>query len=715
MSQQSSKTAAQIAHVLFVDMVGFSRASLNEQARLLEKLNTIVAATPAFADARARRAVQPLPSGDGMALIFYDDVTAPARCAVQIARALASGTGSDIAVRMGVHSGLVQRQMDIAGGENLVGEGLNTAQRVMDFGDEGHILLSAQYAGWLQQFDDWAPFVHPLGEGVAKHGLHLIVFGLRGDDFGRADPPIRLSSPTPVAVIPQPAKVAAASTPVPESRAGVVVGGAPPTGPRVVLLYKRNALPDENVLSFVEERLRAEGFDVFVDRHHKIGIQWARESEERIREADAVVAIVSPRALQSEMLEYEIEMAHDQASRSGKPLILPVSIGLDNGVEGPVASIIGPLTHFYWGGPDDDHRLLAELTSAIREPLRPRMVEVRLEPVGGAVPPESPFYVERACDPELAAALEARETILLIKGPRQVGKTSLQARGAKRARDNGWRVGVTDFQKLNTAQMASEDTFYKLLSATLARQMKFTYDFAGEWDDLFGANLNMENFLRELLDASDEPLVWCMDEVDKLFSAPFASDFFGLVRSWHNSRSTEPGGPWDKLTVIIAYATEAHLFIQDLNQSPFNVGRRLDLEDFNLQQTVDLNGRYGGPLTSYADAEALHALIGGQPYLTRRALDALATGKADFAGLLTEADRDDGPFSEHLKRIFVSVSRLPAVVTFTRAVLSGTATPGSDQESYYRLLAAGVIRQDRDGSIRFRCDLYRRYLAAHLG
>jgi hypothetical protein len=91
---------------------------------------------------------------------------------------------------------------------------------------------------------------------------------------------------------------------------------------------------------------------------------------------------------------------------------------------------------------------------------------------------------------------------------------------------------MTDFQKLNSSQMASEELFYKLLAATPARQLKFKCDFEEDWDPIFGANLNMESFLRELLDAADEPIVWFMDEVDKLFLAPFASDFFGLARCW---------------------------------------------------------------------------------------------------------------------------------------------------------------------------------------
>lgn len=108
-------------------------------------------------------------------------------------------------------------------------------------------------------------------------------------------------------------------------------------------------------------------------------------------------------------------------------------------------------------------------------------------------------------------ALSDQESIILIKGPRQIGKTSLQAQGVQKVKALGWRHALTDFQKLNSAQMASDDIFYKLLSATLARQFKFKYDFGSEWLDLFRPNLNMENFLRELLDAADEPLVWFIE------------------------------------------------------------------------------------------------------------------------------------------------------------------------------------------------------------
>ena len=676
---------ARITHLLFLDIVGYSRNTTSAQARLLESLNAAVNQAPAYAAAKAGNSVQPIPTSDGMALDFTNDVMAPAQCAVEISRALKT---ADLKLRMGIHSGLVKPQVDITGRVNLVGEGINTAQRVMDMGDAGHILLSAQYAAWLNQFDEWSPLIHLIGEGTAKHNQILSLYSLHGHNFGLSSLPSKLNNTGG-----KDSKLLTQNTDGSKS---------------VALLYKPNLEPDANILKTLEERLRSLGHDVFVDNQRKISSAWAKAVEDPIRRSDAVIAIVSPESLRSEMLEYEVETAHDQFLRTGKPVLLPVRIGSDDHLEGAVASILKPLHYFTWKGPEDNERLVAELLSAITEPLKQRVEDVKLEPVGGAVPPESSFYVRRTCDGEFLQALDAQESILLVKGARQIGKTSLLGQGAKRSRETGRRVAVTDFQKFNAMQMTSDEKFYRLLAATLARQLKFTYDFALNWDEIFGANLNMENFLRELIDSAVEPLVWYMDEVDKLFTAPFASDFFGLVRSWHNSRSTEPAGPWGKLTVVIAYATEAHLFIQDLNQSPFNVGRRLNLEDFNLQQTLDLNGRYGAPLSSYGEIETLHSLIGGQPFLTRSALNSLATGQETLTTLLLNADSNEGPFNDHLKRILISVSLLPEVSEYVVSALAGSALPHSD--AYYRLLSAGIVRQNSAGKVVFRCELYRLYL-----
>lgn len=658
--------SAEIAHVLFLDIAEYSKETTASQSRLVAELNRIVSESAAFQTASQNGQVMTLPTGDGMAIIFSGDLAAPARCALELTELL--GT---MRVRMGLHSGPVQRNQDITGRDNVAGEGINMAQRVMDATKVGSISISESYGNWLRELDDWKDRIGPARSITAKHGVQLTVHSL--------------------------------------SNTGEAAAG-PTDGTSVVVLYKRKAQPDETILASIEQHLAARGLCVFIDRHLKIGVEWAKAIEKQIRASDWVIAIVSDSALGSEMLEYELEVAADEHRKRGKPFILPVRIGDDRPLEGPVGSIVNPLQFTVWKTPDDDNHILSAIIATIEQPPAPH-TDVVLEPVGGAVPPDSPFYVERPTDTEFIGALAKNESILLVKGPRQMGKTSLIGRGARYARSQTWRIAMTDFQKLSSTPLASDERFYMLLARMLAKSLQFEYDFEGEWIDVFGANMNLDNFIRALIDSSDVPLVWFMDEADKLFGAAFASDFFGLVRSWHNSRATEPDGPWSRFTVVLGYATEAHLFIQDLNQSPFNVGRQLDLQDFDAAAVSELNRRYESPLNATQIGQ-LMALIGGQPFLVRRALDVVARQTMSFDELLATADRDDGAFGDHLKRILLSVTQIPGVLDALRASLQSPNL--GDTDGYHRLLAAGIVRQNSDRTIQLRCELYRHYMQQHL-
>ncbi|MGV3617698.1 MAG: AAA-like domain-containing protein [Fimbriimonas sp.] len=479
----------------------------------------------------------------------------------------------------------------------------------------------------------------------------------------------------------------------------------------VVLLYKRHAKPDDHVLDFLEKSLAAAGYQVFVDRHLKIGVEWARAIEGAIREAEAVIPILSDAATGSEMLEYELETAADGFRKTGRPRILPVRVGTDSRLEGPLGNYVNEFQYAFWCGPEDDESLLAQIREALDEP-QPRK-PLPIEPTGGAVAPNSRFYTWRETDAEFDAALRANESIVLVKGPRQVGKTSLIGRGALLVEELGWRQASTDFQTLSASQFADEAQFTRLLAALLARQTGFAYDFENEWLDIFGPGVNLDHFLRALLESSDQPFVWFMDEADRIFGSPFASDFFGLVRSWHNARARDPRGPWSRFTVVIGYATEARLFIQDLNQSPFNVGRQIPLRNFTVEQVEDLNRKYGEPITRRSDLSALHFLVAGQPFLTRRALELLATGKLTFSTLMETADADDGPFGDHLKRTLIAVSHVPSVLASVRSSLA--MLPLSSRDGVDRLIAAGVLKELPDGEVDLACDLYARYLSRHVG
>jgi AAA-like domain len=306
-----------------------------------------------------------------------------------------------------------------------------------------------------------------------------------------------------------------------------------------------------------------------------------------------------------------------------------------------------------------------------------------------------------------------RDSILLLKGARQMGKTSLLSRALEQARGSGFRVAVTDFQKLNSAHLSSPRELFTALGSMIALQLDLDVFPPDVWREHLGPNDNFERYLRrEVLAKSPAPLVWAMDEVDRLFTCPFASEVFGLFRSWHNARALEPSGPWRNLTLAIVYATEAHLFITDMNQSPFNVGTRLALEDFTFEQVADLNQRYGSPLPSDAAVARFFRLIGGQPYLTRRGLREMADHQLDIAVIENMADRDEGPFGDHLRRILVSLTQKPELSEAVRTVFRGR--PCTDQNVFYRLRSAGILVGETAREARPRCQLYANYLERHL-
>jgi adenylate cyclase len=180
----------EIAHVLFIDIVGYSKLLINEQHDLLQELNQIVRTTEAFRAAEAVDKLIRLPTGDGMALAFATTPDAPVECALEISKALKSRP--ELRVRMGIHSGPVSGLVDVNDRSNIAGAGINMAQRVMDCGDAGHILLSRHIAEDLEQYRQWQPHLHDLGECEVKHGVHVHVVNLYTEELGNQEVPEKL-------------------------------------------------------------------------------------------------------------------------------------------------------------------------------------------------------------------------------------------------------------------------------------------------------------------------------------------------------------------------------------------------------------------------------------------------------------------------------------------------------------------------------------------
>src|SRR6266705_2390466 len=181
-----------IAHVLFLDIVGYSKLSVNEQHARVEELNEVVRLSEQFRKAEAAGRLLKIPTGDGMALVFYKSPEEPAQCAVEISRALKGN--ARLQVRMGIHSGPISGVVDVNERTNVAGAGINMAQRVMDCGDSGHILLSRHVAEDLAEYERWRPFLHDIGTFELKHGVTVSGSNFSSDEVGYLQLPTKLQA-----------------------------------------------------------------------------------------------------------------------------------------------------------------------------------------------------------------------------------------------------------------------------------------------------------------------------------------------------------------------------------------------------------------------------------------------------------------------------------------------------------------------------------------
>jgi class 3 adenylate cyclase/DNA-binding SARP family transcriptional activator len=667
--------------------------------------------------------------GDGFCAAFS---TAPEALAAALAaqRALQAEpweTTGPLRVRMALHTGVAREREG-----DYLGPTLNRVARLLKAGHGGQILLS-------QSSYDLARDLLPEGTGLLDLGEHHLkdlirperVFQAVHPELPAAFPALRskgaderqdvsrerpAAGPQPSDSSPSGASDARRPAPARETQSASAGGGSSEGAPHVVLLYKRKAQPDERLLKLLETQLTARGYQVFIDRHMTIGEDWAREIRHQVRTASAVVPLLSEASVQSEMLEYELQIAHQAAQQQeGKPRLLPIRINYTNPLPERLAPILGPLHYTLWEGAQDDERLVEELLNALGRPPAPRPPDPpgKLEAVRGAVPLGSPFYVERPTDAEFLSAIARHASIVLVKGPRQMGKTSLLARGLQQAREAGDRVVQTDLQMLNAAHLASAETLYLTLAGWMADQLELDVFLDQVWTPRRGASGNFTWYLqREVLSKIAAPIVWGLDEVDVLIPREFGSEVFGLFRSWHNQRALDPTGRWARFTLAIAYATEPHLFIQNLHQSPFNVGTPVTLKEFSFEETAELNQRYGCPLQERLEVERYVRLVSGHPYLVHRGLQEMVKQGLGISDFEAQADRDDGLFGDHLKRLLMLLVGNPPLCDEVREVLRGRPCPSVD--GFHRLRSAGVLGGDSPREARLRCPLYAIYLERYL-
>lgn len=489
---------------------------------------------------------------------------------------------------------------------------------------------------------------------------------------------------------------------------------------RVVLLHKDDCQPDKEVLEVLQSGFTNHGFEVFTIT--SLSVPILNQLDIHLNKADAVIPLISQNSHSSEILELQVETARKKAEKqNGHPKLIPVLLQFNG--DSRVLGVCPATKRFSWLGPQDNETLVTSIVDMLNGKeveAQPPAVDISSKQTAsipsrrltGAMAPQNPYYIERQTDIELGNAIADTEAVILINGSRQMGKTSLIARGLERARKQGSKAVFTDFQQLNVNELQSVDEMYMHLAQSIVDGLDLEDVQVDKlWRPTIAASWNLERILkREVLPRVETRLVWAMDEVERLFSFGYAADFFGLLRSWYNKRQLALGDQWERLTLMISYATEAHLLIDDMNQSPFNVGRKILLSDFSLQQVRELNDRHGSRLNGEQLAQVCR-LLNGQPYLSQQMFGLVEAG-ADLSHLLEVADEESGPFGDHLRYIFAVLNRQPALVEAVRAFLAENREMSDDE--FFRLRAAGICGGQYPNNVKLRCQLYERYLKKRL-
>ncbi len=511
---------------------------------------------------------------------------------------------------------------------------------------------------------------------------------------------------------------------------------------RLFICYKPHADPDQKLAGYLYEMLTNQGHEVFIDPLTRTDEALLKQIDQQIKSSNFFIVLLSQEAVDSEIIQSEIAQAYSYYQAQGHPQLLSVRIADGDLLPYAIPTFLEPLHYVDWQSEADNPRLVEEILRAVAGQLPQSLVQPRAKVIGetsvisedgrivarddipsaplpafdprslkelvvpgGALILRDKLYVERTADTQLKEQMVKWGTTTTIRAPRQTGKTSLLMRGIHFARQQDVNVVFMDFQSFGSTLLASPDLFLYELAGSICDELDLDEDLLAEaWEGARSPSKKLTRFMeQDVLPAFDRPIVLAMDEADNLLQTEFYKDFFGLLRSWHNRRASRE--EWQKLNLVLVISTEPYLLIDDIHQSPFNVGLHLSLTDFDEKQIRELNHRHGSPV-SKSDLPELIALLNGHPYLTRLALYKMVMEGMTWADLRRQAPTDNGPFGDHLWHQYWTVYDRPELQNALRDIIRTQCCP--DEISLFRLLRAGLIKGSGD-VYTCRCDLYKLY------
>lgn len=359
-----------------------------------------------------------------------------------------------------------------------------------------------------------------------------------------------------------------------------------------------------------------------------------------------------------------------------------------------------------------DARDISTRPQSARTPPVATPVAVVLENPEGSVGLGSPFYVERPpIEADCFQEILRPSALIRIRAPRQMGKTSLLQRVLHHASQHGQQTAYLNFQTIDSEFLERTDLLLQWFCSVVSQEVELPDRLEEFWRGVLGSKNKCTNyFQRYLLSQLSQPLTLGLDEVDVVFHhLPLAQDFFGLLRAWHEKSKNEP--IWQKLRLVIAHSREVYIPL-DINQSPFNVGLPIKMPKLNATQVQELLQRHG--LEGIVPLEMLMNLVGGHPYLVRKALYEIARGHLSFAELQQMAPTEAGVYSDHLRRHLHNLEKDPDLEAAMRRVVASPIAVRLEPESDFKLDSMGLV--DLLGNeVMPLCQLYRLYFRDRLG
>ena len=514
---------------------------------------------------------------------------------------------------------------------------------------------------------------------------------------------------------------------------------------RVFISY-RSQEPNQKLAQEFHDALEAAGHDAFMAGESiRLGENWPQRIDAELEQCDYFLLLLSPQSAVSEMVTEEVRRAkqlRDQRSEK-RPKILPIRVNfpMSSPLNYDLRGYLQQIQQREWTSPEDTTKILREVLDLIEEseewadngektpdaasstlavdtidtpPMPVAEPELYREP-GGSVPLDSGLYVTRPpIEFDCYTEILQPGALIRIKAPQQMGKTSLMIRILNHAQKCGCRTIPLSFQRANSKIFTDLDLFLRWFCEQVGQRLKRREQLEKYWQG-YSSKDNCNAYFEEcLLEEIDSPIVLGLDEIDLIFPhREVADDFFSLLRSWYeSSRYGDPGSElWAKLRVVVVHSTETYVPM-NLNQSPLNVGKNVELPMFGRKQMQPLAQYYGVKWTE-SQVDQLVNLVGGNPYLAHKVIHHVYTENITLDELVRSKSSRDLIFGSHLKEHLRTLLKNPLLLETIRQIVLRDKPLEVDAESAFKLESMGLIKLEGNKAT-FSCTLYKMYFHDYL-